>query len=87
MVPSENVIATYFACLNWKRELIAVASVREEQQAIEGHVEFFEVRIVAKLLVVPNDAFKRPDDRKTIFIVHAICFKQAIAKLLREADT
>jgi len=71
MIPEENVIPAYFSRLNWKRELIAIARLSEEQQAIEGHAEFFEIRIGSEQLIVTN-AFQRPDDRKTVFIIHAI---------------
>jgi hypothetical protein len=61
-----------FLPIELERELIAIARLSEEQQAIEGHVEFFEIRIGSEQLVVTDDAFQRPDDRKAVFVIHAI---------------
>ena len=61
MFPKKDIISSDLAVLDWKCELIAIASVGEKQQAIERHIQVLEAFVLAEEEVVFLYSLYGPD--------------------------
>src|SRR5207253_516039 len=63
VLPSENIRSADMPVgLNSESELVSVAIFAEEQQMVEGHVQFAKVRVLPEFPIVPPDLGQRPHD-------------------------